>query len=363
MKNKVIIPDDSNLIILSKHAASKPGVDPRNLVRMTPEQKKQIIDGINSGLDVSVYAKPEYDSLKMTQIRRAMENGVDIMPWVNAGYNSLDLEKIRVGLEAGLDVEVYAPKSGRIKGMHSLEMGKIITMMKKGIDPSPYLNRGFEYEQLAQIIIGLERGIDISAYADPQYSGDQMAIIREAIMSGVDPERILDKNFSAGQMSVILYGMLYNKARENNPENQIDIDLLYDYDYSPELMELILISQTRRIDVNLTDMVNRWGAYGENTFKDDNFRDMSTKQKVRFLEVYGGGAYYPPLFEGKFSDEQFDVLALGLMEGLPMSRYANPDYSVEEMKEGVEKLRKERKIKVREQIERSKRLMEERGEE
>lgn len=42
------------------------------------EQQKQILLGIDSKVDVLVYAKPEYDSFKMLTERIKLELGVDI---------------------------------------------------------------------------------------------------------------------------------------------------------------------------------------------------------------------------------------------------------------------------------------------
>jgi uncharacterized protein (DUF342 family) len=68
---------------------------------------RQICEGLVDGLDVSVYAKPEYDWRQMQEIRIGLENRVDISWYSNAMYGWQQMREIRIGLEEGLDVSVY----------------------------------------------------------------------------------------------------------------------------------------------------------------------------------------------------------------------------------------------------------------
>ena len=46
-----------------------------NDIEFNKSQAKEILNGINSDLDVSTYARPEFSSNQMKQIRLGMESG------------------------------------------------------------------------------------------------------------------------------------------------------------------------------------------------------------------------------------------------------------------------------------------------
>ncbi len=49
-------------------------------VPFTPDQRQEIAEGTRDGLDVSIYAKPEFLAIQMRQIRKGLENGFDLSP-------------------------------------------------------------------------------------------------------------------------------------------------------------------------------------------------------------------------------------------------------------------------------------------
>ena len=137
-------------------------------------QMYEIREGLEKGIDVSVYADPKYGVAQMGEIRKGLESGVDVSVYADPEYNWWQMNQIREGLESGVDVSWYS-------------------------DPK------YDGEQMFQIREGLEKGIDVSVYADPKYSDSQMTKIRKGLESGVDVSVYADpKESSSDDFSAIL---------------------------------------------------------------------------------------------------------------------------------------------------------------
>jgi hypothetical protein len=61
-------------------------------------QSQEILKGLMSGVDVSIYADTAYDYRQMEQIRLGLEAGVDVTPLLNIHMSADDMEKVRLGL-------------------------------------------------------------------------------------------------------------------------------------------------------------------------------------------------------------------------------------------------------------------------
>ena len=60
------------------------------------KQQKLILEGLEDNLDVSLYAKPEFDSSQMYQIRLGLETNIDVsiyakpeIPWKEMEYSRI----------------------------------------------------------------------------------------------------------------------------------------------------------------------------------------------------------------------------------------------------------------------------------
>ena len=67
-------------------------------------QQEEILKGLENNLDVSVYAKPEFDWEQMFEIRE----GLDVSIYAKTDFSDYQMDEIRKGLEQNLDVSVYA---------------------------------------------------------------------------------------------------------------------------------------------------------------------------------------------------------------------------------------------------------------
>ena len=62
------------------------------------KQKEVIIIGLEQNLDVSIYAKTEYEWEQMEEIREGLENNLDISLYATPEVSTLKMEEIRLKL-------------------------------------------------------------------------------------------------------------------------------------------------------------------------------------------------------------------------------------------------------------------------
>ncbi|SHN87926.1 hypothetical protein [Desulfitobacterium chlororespirans] len=112
---------------------------------------------------------PELSELKTPKFLKINENCV-----IDENlFDRFQLSRIRQGLNQGLDVSLYANPKFSLEQMLQIQQGLI-----HGIDVSIYAKPEYDELQMEQILSGLVAGEDISDYADPSYSATEMALIR-----------------------------------------------------------------------------------------------------------------------------------------------------------------------------------------
>ena len=138
------------------------------------EQLRQIRIGREKGVDVSVYARPEFDWMQMGEIRKGLEKGMDVSAYARPELSAEQMFIVRQGMAAGLDPSVYAKPE-----FNAEQMRQICRGLQVGLDVSIYARPEFSWSQMSQIRKGLEKGMDVSAYAKPELSAEQMWEARE----------------------------------------------------------------------------------------------------------------------------------------------------------------------------------------
>lgn len=76
--------------------------------RFNEEQKEVLLQGVDRGVDISIYADPTFNSWQMKEILAGLENKLDVDIYANPEFNDAQMEQIREGLEQGIDVRSYA---------------------------------------------------------------------------------------------------------------------------------------------------------------------------------------------------------------------------------------------------------------
>ena len=68
------------------------------------EQRKQILAGLKENIDVSIYAKKEFDEYQMFEIRTGLLANLDVSIYAKSDFNNYQMEQIREGLKENLNV-------------------------------------------------------------------------------------------------------------------------------------------------------------------------------------------------------------------------------------------------------------------
>ena len=163
------------------------------------DQMEQIQEGLEDGLDVSVYAKPEFDDLQMREIYRGLQEGLDVSWYAKPEFYTAQMEQIREGLEHGVGVRVYAKPEFEPDQMQVILLG-----LEKGLDVNIYAKPELDSFQMEQICEGLEQGLDVSWYAKQEFNASQMFTIREGLQEGLDVSEYAYPNIDVDQMEDIL---------------------------------------------------------------------------------------------------------------------------------------------------------------
>ncbi|CAI3316948.1 toprim domain-containing protein [Enterococcus cecorum] len=172
--------------------------------RFNEEQKEVLLQGVDRGVDISIYADPTFNSWQMKEILAGLENKLDVDIYANPEFNYDQMEQIRKGLEEKLDVSIYAKPE-------------------------------FNWEQMDQIREGLEQGIDVRSYADPNISADEMEARRnqafkelEAEMNRSNTHWIVEKNEGlAGYQGKLLTQDLLDEIKAHDAKMYEDGELDY----------------------------------------------------------------------------------------------------------------------------------------
>lgn len=100
--------------------------------------------------------------------------------WANQ-FNKYQLRLIRQGLDIGLNVSIYAKTT-----LAAEHMREIVKGLKQGFDMTKYTSGEYIENQLRQIVYGLENGLDASEFDDVKMSSTQMSTAQEFMKLGFD---------------------------------------------------------------------------------------------------------------------------------------------------------------------------------
>lgn len=100
--------------------------------------------------------------------------------WTNQ-FNKYQLRLIRQGLDLGLDVSIYAKPE-----LYVEQMREIVNGLNRGFDMAKYASGDYSEDQISQIVFGLVEGLDVSKYDDVKMSAKQMSTAKEFLRLGFD---------------------------------------------------------------------------------------------------------------------------------------------------------------------------------
>lgn len=278
-----------------------------NDTRFDEKQKQALREGLENGLDISVYANPSYDSYQMNEIRWGLEKNLDVTQYATTKYNWRQMSQIREGLERNLDIGVYADSK-----YDDLQMEQIRLGLEDKLDISAYINSEYNADQMEQIREGLKQGLDVAVYADPQFDFEQMAEIKSGLEAGVDVSIYANPQFDHYEMWEILEGLMDKR----------DVSIFAKLEFNNAQMQEIKLGMHRGVDVTV---------YAKPEFNYDQMEQIRKGLEEK-LDV---SIYANP----KFDWEQMREIRKGLEENLNASMYANPYFDWQRMSQFREELK------------------------
>ena len=312
--------------------------------RFNEEQKEVLLQGVDRGVDISIYADPTFNSWQMKEILAGLENKLDVDIYANPEFNDAQMEQIREGLEQKLDVSIYAKPE-----FDELQMAEIKYGLSRDIDVSIYANPKFDHYQMEEIAEGLIENQNVSIYANPEFHHWQMKEIRLGLLHDVDVIVYADPRYNDEQMEQIREGL----------ENHLTVEVYADPEFDANQMEQIRLGLEQGIDaelyaqhnLNYNQMERIRTALEAGDFNDEQLSEIGQGIDANVdVTVYARLQYDAHQMEQirlglehgvdvdfytnhMFTSEQMESIRLGLEQGLDVTVYADPKFNDVQMQE------------------------------
>ena len=166
------------------------------------EQNQEIRLGLEEGLDVSIYSKPELYWMQMEQIRMGLKDKVNVSAYADSAYGYNTMKQIRLSFYSSTDLTPYLDR-----GFESSELEQIRLALEEGLPLDQWLTDDMYSQQIHEIRIGLYEGLDVSKYADAKYNWMQMQEIRLGLEKKLKISFYTNYLFNHWQMREIRLGL------------------------------------------------------------------------------------------------------------------------------------------------------------
>ncbi len=284
------------------------------------KQMKEIELGKKSGVDVEIYAKPEFDARQMNVLRLSLEDGIDAAPYARPELPARVMDNARICLKRGKDILKYLDKDVYEPSHSDL----LIRLIRRGEDIK-FLARVMDNARIC-----LKRGKDILKYLDKDvYEPSHSDLLIRLIRRGEDIKFLEDPRFTRQQRRIIMQGIKEGVPAAFMPKPDVpEKDMKASF-------ELMKTAKTDMVDLN---------TYVPLVREEKDVFDYRQKEVISLGERKG-------LDTSVYAKKCFSALQMrrildGLKRGIDVSIYARPEVSVQEMgailnvisKEGVQAL-------------------------
>lgn len=128
--------------------------------------------------DIRGFFEKGYNAEQLEQINNAFEAGVNLLPYLSIKMYGAQLAEIVKGLIKKVDVSIYAKGEYNWFQMREMRYG-----LEDKVDVSSYANPMFTYRQMGEVRKGLLAGVDVSRFAKVYYEPEQMEQMRNEILN------------------------------------------------------------------------------------------------------------------------------------------------------------------------------------
>lgn len=269
----------------------------QDLGKFTLNQLNLILKGIEEGLKVYLYAKPEFTYEQMQEIYYGLKKSVDISGYSNPVYSWEKMRLIRLGEEYNIDVSRYIEKENKLY-LYAVGLGIENECDEKYFNPDVY-----QPEQIMEIALGCKDHINPALYAMSELPYTEMRIRREYIH-----EHNTLNNYISEYREKFYKGISLKTIENTIKEQADDLDDVTKK-YVGGFFELCYLKHTPNPDY-----------------------DEYMKSVRHFKRIMGLDKLNPVIEFYNYSDEQIDLLFDRFDKGDDISFYAKSEYSLEQMK-------------------------------
>lgn len=183
-------------------------------------QMEQIRMGIKDKVDVSIYANPAYSYETMKQIRLSIYSSTDLTDYLNRGFVDDELEQIRLALEDGLPIDTWLTDDMYVQQIYEIRIG-----LYEELNVSIYADSKYNWMQMREIRLGLEKKLKVSFYTNCLFSHWQMKEIRMGLEAGLAVSSYAKLIFSSTDMKEKRESLLKEKTKINMSPDKLGIDM------------------------------------------------------------------------------------------------------------------------------------------
>lgn len=227
------------------------------------------------------------------------------------------------------------------------EIAIVMIALKENLDASQLLKVD-TFAKMKEVLEGLRANIDVALFATDRYTSGKMRLIRNALTDNVEVADILsmDKFISENSLEFIL-GLrrqveLNPSDRETKDQLESYIKLFVPMQVPSKRLKLLFDSYVAGVSSFFILDKNRSDAFLETAlvaklkgykFNDVVNADLLDSQLIEIKQAMMEKADIALMLNNKFSSLQLRQLRLGLVNGLDVSRYADPSIAANDMKE------------------------------
>lgn len=250
-RNRNLTKQEIAVIIL----AIKEGYDTEPLLQkgLNFNSMLEILKGMKSGVNVSLYSNPLHSADKMKSIREWLEKGVDISSIIELNqsigrlnllasaiengdlsfvekYNKSEYSDSRLiilyeGYKLGFDITKYDDSESV-----SDEFAHIILhVMKEGIDVNRLVNDKYSIYQSRELLLAVNEGLDTEEMENPALSQMQMRQIRIGLAHNLNVKEYADPSLSVDKMKIKRLELMRDLENESSTRHKELIDSAFVY--------------------------------------------------------------------------------------------------------------------------------------
>ncbi len=183
-------------------------------------QMEQIRMGLKDKVDVSAYADASYSYETMKQIRLSLYSSIDLSPYLDRGFENDELEEIRIALEEGIPIDRWLTGDMYAQQIHEIRMG-----LYEEVDVSVYARDSYNWMQMREIRLGLEKRLKVSAYANCLFNHWQMEEIRLGLEAGLDVSGYAKLIYSSTDMKGMRQELLRGKTTKTKITDRAELNI------------------------------------------------------------------------------------------------------------------------------------------